>query len=210
MMKNKHTLELLQLTMLGAIVFVLAFTPFLGYIPLGVTKATIIHIPVIIGAIILGPKKGAILGALFGLTSLIMNTISPTVTSFVFSPFYSIGDVNGNFLSLVICFVPRILVGVVPYYVYQALKTRIKQTTSLAVAGLAGSLTNTILVMSLIYLFFAESYAAAKGVSVNALYGVIMSIIGINGVPEAILASVLTASITMAVFKITKQGKAVR
>ncbi|HAX72115.1 MAG TPA: ECF transporter S component [Firmicutes bacterium] len=209
-MKNKHTLELLQLTMLGAIVFVLAFTPFLGYIPLGVTKATIIHIPVIIGAIILGPKKGAILGALFGLTSLIMNTISPTVTSFVFSPFYSIGDVNGNFLSLVICFVPRILVGVVPYYVYQALKTRIKQTTSLAVAGLAGSLTNTILVMSLIYLFFAESYAAAKGVSVNALYGVIMSIIGINGVPEAILASVLTASITMAVFKITKQGKAVR
>ncbi|MEG2834325.1 MAG: ECF transporter S component, partial [Ruthenibacterium sp.] len=68
---SPKALDLAQLALFSAIVIVLAFTPFLGYIPLGITKATIIHIPVIIGSILLGPKKGAILGALFGATSLI-------------------------------------------------------------------------------------------------------------------------------------------
>ena len=71
--------------------------PILGYIPLGFTRATIIHIPVIIGSIILGPKYGAFLGFIFGLTSLVNNTFNPTVTSFVFTPFYSLGTYVGNF-----------------------------------------------------------------------------------------------------------------
>lgn len=85
-------LSLVQLALFTAIILALAFTPGLGYIPLGVTRATTIHLPVIIGSILLGPKKGAFLGGVFGLTSLINNTISPTVTSFTFSPFYSGGN----------------------------------------------------------------------------------------------------------------------
>ena len=60
-MSNKasaKTLGMVQLALLGALIFILAFTPFLGYIPLGVTRATIVHIPVIIGSLLLGPKKG--------------------------------------------------------------------------------------------------------------------------------------------------------
>ena len=79
--------SLVQMALFGAIIVLLAFTPFIGYIPLGFTKATIIHIPVILASLLLGPKKGAILGALFGLTSLISNTFQPTPTSFVFHPF---------------------------------------------------------------------------------------------------------------------------
>ena len=145
----EKTRQMVQMALLGAIILVMAFTPFLGYIPLGFTRATIIHIPVILGSLLLGPKKGAILGALFGVTSLINNTMNPTVTSFVFTPFYSIGETHGNFWSLVICFVPRILVGIVPYYVYRLvqkwLKNRKKgQVLSLSLAGLIGSLTNTL------------------------------------------------------------------
>lgn len=207
---SEKTLGLVQLALFGAIIFILAFTPFIGYIPLGVTRATIIHIPVIVGAILLGPKKGAILGALFGVTSLIQNTISPTATSFVFSPFYSVGDGGGNPLSLIICFVPRILIGVVSYYVYIGLKKLLKErkggeTLSLTIAGLAGSLTNTLLVMNLIYFLFGDSYAAAKGITVDTLYKVILTVIGINGVPEAILAAVLTAAICKALFKVQKR-----
>ena len=79
--------DLVLLALFAAIVLVLGFTP-LGFIPLVVIKATIVHIPVIIGSIVLGPKKGAILGALFGVCSLITNTVSPALTSFVFTPFY--------------------------------------------------------------------------------------------------------------------------
>ena len=68
------------LALFAAIIVVLAFTP-LGFIPLPFIKMTIIHIPVILGALLLGPKCGACLGFLFGLTSLINNTISPAITS---------------------------------------------------------------------------------------------------------------------------------
>ncbi|MEG1549091.1 MAG: ECF transporter S component [Ruthenibacterium sp.] len=205
---SPKALDLAQLALFSAIVIVLAFTPFIGYIPLGITKATIIHIPVIIGSILLGPKKGAILGALFGATSLISNTISPTLASFTFSPFYS----GGNFWSLVVCFVPRILVGVVPYFVYRGIKKlqkseKASEVLPLAVAGLAGSMTNTLLVMHLILLFFGDSYAQVKGVAVQALYGFILTIIGVNGVPEAIVAMLFTVVIVKALFRAGYRAK---
>ncbi len=203
---------MVQLALLGAIILVMAFTPFIGYIPLGFTRATIIHIPVILGSLLLGPKKGAMLGALFGITSLINNTINPTVTSFVFTPFYSLDGGQGNILSLVICFVPRILVGIVPYYVYQLLQKLMKnskkgQFVSLTAAGLAGSLTNTLLVMNMIFLFFNQSYAQANKLPANALYGFILSVIGINGVPEAIVAAIITVALGKVLLTLKEKNK---
>ena len=87
---------LVQAALFAALIILMAMVPFLGYIPLGFTRATIIHIPVILGALVLGPKKGAFLGLIFGLTSLINNTMNPTVTSFVFSPFYSLSEFSAQ------------------------------------------------------------------------------------------------------------------
>lgn len=199
---DTRTKTLTRLAILIAIILILNFTPFLGYIPLGFTRATIIHIPVIIGSIILGPKSGAFLGFVFGLTSLYTNTVSPTLTSFTFTPFYSFGVASGNLWSLwslVICFVPRILVGVVPHYVCKlAAKMKINNKIAYTLAGLFGSLTNTLLVMNMIYLFFGETYAAAKDVAASALYSAISSIIFINGIPEAIVAAILTVAVVSA------------
>ena len=105
---NTQVKGMVQVALFAALIIIMAFTPFLGYIPLGFTRATIIHIPVIIGAIVLGARKGAILGFVFGLTSLINNTMNPTATSFVFSPFYSLGEIHGGLGSIIICFLPRI------------------------------------------------------------------------------------------------------
>ena len=199
----RNTVKLVQLSLLAAIIVLLASVPNLGYIVLGPIRATTLHIPVIIGAILLGPKEGAILGAVFGLTSLFNNTFNPTPTSFVFSPFYSLGETGGNFWSLVICFVPRILVGVFPYYIYTALTRRISskkgETFALALAGFVGSITNTLLVMHFIYLFFGSSYAAVRNIAESALYTAILTIIGTNGVPEAIVAMILVVAIVRAV-----------
>ena len=96
-----------QVALFAALIVLMAFTPFLGYIPLGFTRATIIHIPVIIGSLLLGPKKGAGLGFVFGLTSFINNTINPTVTSFVFTPFYSLGEYSGGVGSMIYLFCPQ-------------------------------------------------------------------------------------------------------
>ncbi len=208
--KSSSTTALVQLALFSAIVILLAFTPFIGYIPLGVVKATTIHIPVIIGSIILGPKRGAILGFIFGLTSLINNTINPSLTSFVFTPFYSFGNTNGNFFSLIICFVPRIMVGVVPYYVYKFI-TKFLSGTSIAciIAGICGSLTNTILVMGMIYLFFGQSYSVAYSIAQSKaetmLYSAILAVVFINSIPEAIIAAIITTFIVKAI-KSSRKG----
>ena len=101
------TMSMVQVAIFGAVICVMAFTPFL------------VHIPVIIASLLMGPKKGGDLGFLFGLTSFINNTMNPTPTSFVFTPFYSIAGVSGGWGSVIICFLPRILVGIIPYYVYK-------------------------------------------------------------------------------------------
>lgn len=197
---------LVQAALFAALIILMAMVPFLGYIPLGFTRATIIHIPVILGALVLGPKKGAFLGLIFGLTSLINNTMNPTVTSFVFSPFYSLGEIHGGIGSIIICFLPRILVGIIPYYVYRFMtkiteKWKSSMIFSLGVCGVIGSLTNTLLVMNLIFVFFKDAYAMANGVASNAVYGFILSVIGINGVPEAIVAGVLVAFVGRVLLK---------
>ncbi len=204
-MKKTNVLPMVQLALFAALIFLMAFTPFVGYIPLGFTRATIIHIPVIIGSIVLGPVQGGFLGFLFGLTSLINNTINPTATSFVFSPFISLGETSGNLFSLLICFVPRILVGVVPHYIYRLTNKRLGQAPSLVLSGLFGSLTNTLLVMHMILLFFGRQYAAANNTAYEAIYLFILSIIGINGVPEAIVAAILTLTICKALLAFQKK-----
>ena len=205
------TKDMVTTAMFVAIILAMSFVPYLGYIPLGLVNATIIHIPVIIGAILLGPARGAFLGGIFGLTSMINNTFNPNLTSFVFSPFYSLGNVHGNFKSLMICFVPRILIGVVAYYVYTGIVKLVKKKKNDGKAAghdwrrwCAGALTNTLLVMNGIYFLFGSSYANAKGIATDAPYGVILSVIGTQGVPEAIVAAVLTAAIGKALLHIRR------
>ena len=82
--RRASTVKMVQLALLSAIMVVLAVTP-LGMINLGFINATTLHIPVIVGAILLGPKAGAFLGGVFGLISLITNTIRPNLSSFAFS-----------------------------------------------------------------------------------------------------------------------------
>ncbi len=187
------TKRLVQLSLLSAIILILASTP-LGYIPLGFMNATTIHIPVILGSILLGPQYGAFLGFVFGLSSLVKSTLEPTVTSFIFTPFYTLGSTSGNFWSLVICFVPRILTGITPYYTYLMIKKRSKKLALIS-AGIVGSLTNTILVLGGVYVFFGTSFAAVMAVPIQALFSVIISIVAINGIPEAIIAGLLTVAI---------------
>lgn len=193
-----------------AIIIIMAFVPFLGYIPLGFMNATIIHIPVIVGAIFLGPKSGAFLGLVFGLTSVWKATTAPNVTSFVFSPFTNVSLNGVSFLNVVgstiIPIVPRILIGVFAFYVYHWLlkiwKNR-KRNLALIIAGVAGSMTNTLLVMNFIYLFFGARYAEASGQAFKGLYMVILGVIFMNGVPEAILAGILTLAITRALMTLS-------
>lgn len=207
-MKWNRTRKLVVFAMFGALIFLLAFTP-VGFIQLGFIKATIIHIPVIIGSVLLGPAMGAGLGFLFGVTSFISNTMTPAVSSFAFSPFIPVpGTTGGSALALLVCFLPRILVGITPWLIYRGLQRLTKnrlQTAALAVAGVGGAMTNTLFVMHLIYFLFQDAYATVQGVSSQAVYGIISSIIVANGIPEALVAGILTAAVCKALMVTLKR-----
>ena len=203
--KNTNTRWMVSVALMAAIVILLANTP-LGMIQLPIIKATTVHIPVIIGAILLGPLAGAILGAVFGACSLISNTMTPTLLSFAFSPFMSTTGLIGAAKAIWISVGCRILIGVVSGWLWILFKKikmnkKIYQVIALAITGFVGSMVNTITVMGSIYILFAKQYAEVKEVAVTAVWGLIMTTVTASGIPEAIAAAILVAVITKVLLK---------
>lgn len=209
--KQKHssTREMVLTALFTAIILIMAFTP-LGLIDLPLIKATILHVPVIIGGILLGPRAGGFFGLIFALTSLFKNTTAPALLSFAFSPLIPVpGAGKGSLWALVICFVPRILCGVLPYYVYKGLHrllsrkdTSLSKTLPLVVAGALGAVVNTVVVMGLIRLVLADGFASAKNIPIDAVSGAIMAIVLANGVPETLASAVLTPAVCLPIMKV--------
>lgn len=203
--KKTDTRWMVSVALMAAIVIVLANTP-LGMIQLPIIKATTVHIPVIIGAILLGPLAGGILGGVFGVCSLISNTTAPTLLSFAFSPFMSTTGLVGAVKAIWISVGCRILIGVAAgwlWILFKKLKMNQKglQLVALAIAGFVGSMVNTITVMGSIYILFAQQYAEAKDVAVTAVWGLVMGTVTASGIPEAIAAAILVAVITKVLLK---------
>ena len=211
--RNQSIHDLVILALFTAIIFLMNNTP-LGYIDLPIIKATLIHVPVIIGSVLLGPRKGAFLGGMFGLTSIIKNTMTPSALSFAFSPLIPVyGSDHGSPWAVVICFIPRILVGVTPWLVAQGLKklTHDKaalRPVTLGVAGAVGAFTNTALVMGLIYVAFKDAYALLQGVDSSAVIGLILGVVAGNGIPEAVVAIILTPAVCIPLMRVLKRSTA--
>jgi len=199
--KKHDTRYMVSVGLMAAIVVILANTP-LGMIQLPIVKATTVHIPVIIGAILLGPTAGAILGGVFGICSLISNTMAPTLLSFAFSPFMSTTGIPGAIKAIWVSVGCRILIGLAAGWLWRLLKKiKLNQIVSLAVTGFVGSMVNTVTVMGSIYLLFAQQYAEAKDVAVTAVWGLIMGTVTASGIPEAIAAAVIVAVVGKVLLK---------
>jgi uncharacterized membrane protein len=196
---SRKTLFLAQFAMLLAIEAIVCFTP-LGSLPaIGPVVATLSTVPVIITAILLGTGSGSAMGFFFGLFSFCVWTFTPpSPIAFLFTPFYTLGSVRGNFWSLVICFAPRILAGTVTGLCFgflTRLKCKCKPVFAYSISGILGSLTNTFLVLGGIYVFFGKSYATVIGQSFNALLGLIGLTILTSGIPEAAIGAVAAYAI---------------
>ncbi len=207
MKKQRHdTRWMVSVALMAAIVIVLANTP-LGMIQLPIIKATTVHIPVIIGAVLLGPSAGAILGAVFGICSLISNTMAPTLLSFAFSPFMSTSGIPGALKAIWVSVGCRILIGVAAGWLW-ILFTRLKvnQIIALPIVGFIGSMVNTITVMGSIYLLFAQQYAEAKEVAVTAVWGLVIGTVTASGIPEAIAAAILVLALGKVLISVFKKS----
>ena len=206
--QKRDTRWLVQLALMAAIIVVLANTP-LGMIQLPIIKATTIHIPVILGAILMGPLAGGILGGVFGICSMVSNTVAPVITSFAFSPFLSTTGLAGAVKAIWICLGCRILIGVVAGWLWVGLRrVHLPEMAALPIVGFVGSMVNTVCVMGSIYLLFAQQYAKAQNVGMTAVFGLIMGTVVASGIPEAIAAAVLVAVIGKALCAVFRRAGA--
>lgn len=207
-MKHKRdTKRLALLGMLIAVLLVMGMTG-IGFIPLPVIKATTMHIPVILGAILLGPTAGAILGGAFGLCSIWANTITPGLLSFAFSPFMSTTGFPGMVKSVWIALGCRILFGWLAGWIWKLLqKLKMHDMAALPVTAAVSTVCHTLLVMGSIYILLAQQYAAAKNVAVSAVFGLVMGTVTASGIPEAIVAAVLVTAIGKALLRFTAASK---
>ncbi len=190
--KNK-TFRLVIRAILLAIIIVQAMVPWLGFIPLGFISLTIIHITVIVAAVVLGPKDGMVIGLFWGVATIIRAYAMPT------TPFDTL-----VFTNPVISVVPRILVGLVAGVVFHLIYRRYGSVVvSSAIAGVLGSLVNTVLVLGFMGLFYTGATAEAYGVDSSLLFKTLAGIAAINGIPEAIGAGIITPLIAKALFSAT-------
>lgn len=171
-MPQDRTRKIVITGILGAISVFLGITRW-GFLPwFGGISITIMHIPVIIGAILEGPVVGIAIGLIFGLFSMIQAAVAPNFPTDVW------------FTNPVLSILPRLFIGPVAWLVWTALKRW--PVVGMIAAGIAGSLTNTILVLGVIVLMGLLPWQAALGVGVA------------NGLPEAAVSTVLIVAVVAA------------
>lgn len=199
--RSQRTLYLAQIAILAAILFLLEITG-LGFLRIGPVSMTIMMVPVIIGAIVLGPLAGAILGAVFGFTSF-------SQALFAKDPLGA-ALLGVNPMGMVITtIVARVLMGWLCGLVYRALqKTRLKNNAALVFSSLSGALLNTLLFMSMFLFFFFQTpqiqeIALSLGASNAFLFAV--ALVGWQGLAEAGLSALLGSTISAALLQVVRR-----
>lgn len=183
----------MQLSVLVAIMLLLEATG-LGYIKTAGIEFTIMMVPVIVGAVILGPGSGAILGGMFGLTSFWEALSAKSVfgaTILGINPFYAI----------LVCMVPRILMGWLCGLIFRAMFKALKENVlSFAVASLSGALLNTVFFMTLLLLLFGNTdYIMGFRGEANIITFVFL-FVGIQGLVEMLVCFFIGTAICKAVY----------
>ena len=204
MNKHKRIRDLVLFSILVAVIIVMAFTP-IGYIRipgLGL-EITLLVIPVVIGAINLGPLYGTGLGFAFGLSSFIQ--------CFGFSAFGATLLGINPFLTAFLCIVPRTLMGFLVALIFKFLNNVFKKDIyAHIIACVSGALLNTILFMTCFCLFFYETefvqgFRDALG-SQNAFMFVIL-FVGINGLVEAVVNFIIGAVVSKSLYYVFSDKK---
>lgn len=192
-MKNKKTRRIAVAGMLAAVCLLLNLTS-IGIIPIPPAGIAIIHIPVIVGAVLEGLGTGLFLGLVFGLSSIWSAIMRPMPLSPIF-------------LDPLVAVLPRLLVPVAAYFAYKLgrrLFSRLNGGDTLAagLGAIAGTLTNTVLVLTAIYIRHGDQFASAMGITPEQTLGGLAAIGLSNGSLEVTAALIITMAVYKAVARV--------
>ena len=194
-MKNKKpfsTRRVVVAGMLAAMIVILDVTG-IGMLRLGFGAAvTFFCLPVLIGVMTEGLFIGLLMGCAFGVISFVQAFSSPE-------------PLAPLFMNPLVSVVPRLMIPIVAWLVLKALRpvsnvSEKKRAMVRAAAALAGSLTNTVLVLSMAFLMVVLG-TAIEGMSTAVVGGILVSLILTNGLPEALCMALIVPPIMSALDK---------
>ena len=189
MNRRQSIQRITRLGILMGLIILMTFIPNIGYIQTGVFSITTIHIPVLIGAALMGPIGGLVLGLTWGLTSYFYALTLGTIEAMIF-------------LNPMVSIVPRVLVGLIVSYTTLALdKVNVKEVLKYGLVAGIGTLSNTILVLSSIFIFASEGVLSFN----QAFSTIITIIISTNGLLELFAAVIIVPAVVKAIRKISPQ-----
>lgn len=197
-MKSTKVSTLVRLALLSAIIVIMAFTP-LGFLNVGPFAITFITIPVIIGAITMGPTAGLFLGGMFGLMSFIQ--------CFQGSLLGSVLLTINPFLTFFNCMVPRLLMGWLCGLLYRALNRSGKDSiAAVGTASISGALMNTVFFMTSFILCFGNTEYVQNMQGGMNVFAFLVGMVGVNGVVEAVSCAVIGTAVSKPLLKFIKKG----
>lgn len=188
-MKSKFNVK--QLTLLGmliAILLLMSFTP-LGYLNIGPLAITFNVIPVAIAALALGPAGGLIAGFVFGLTSF-LQCLGIGGLSLMGSTLFGINP----FFSIILCFVPRMLDGLLLGFIFRGV-SRLNRVAACFVTGFSAAFLNTAFFMSTLVLLFGRTDYVQGMMNGQNVLVFICTFVGINAVCEMISSTLITGAV---------------
>ena len=201
-MKNRPNVRwLTQLALLAAILLVMYYTP-LGYLQIGPLSASLLTVPVAIGAMTMDPLAGAILGGIFGATSFIQMVEGKSAMG------AALFGVN-PFGAFVVSFVARVLEGLCTALIFNALRKAMPKKEKLCcfLGGLAAPALNTAFFMGFLVLIFynceyVQNLAGTLGAT-NAFMFIVL-LVGVQAVIEWLICGVVASAVTVPVRKYLK------
>lgn len=195
MKKNFNTKQLTVLGLLTAVLLIMAYTP-LGYLNIGPLAITLNIIPVALAAITLGPVGGAVIGAVFGLTSF-LQCIGVGGTSAMGVILFDINPI----LAFIQRFVPRVLDGFLLGYIFKGIRKLTNVHVSCFVTGFCSAFLNTAFFMTALVLLFGNSDYVQGLINGQNILIFICSFVGINAVFEMLASTIITGIVGFALFK---------
>lgn len=201
-MNREKTLRLVQYALVIAVIMLLGVFN-IGYINVGAIEITIVHIPVIVGAILFGAKGGAVFGFIFGLSSLLRAFKAPTMLSMLLLGVDTGFGWYNLLLIVMVIFVPRILVGIVAGLISHSLLPRMKSNVgAIAVSAAAGTLTNTVFFLGLLYILAVDMLASAFGTTAAGVATLLFTVTGlVNGGIELAAAVIICVAVCKPLMK---------
>jgi uncharacterized membrane protein len=188
------------LGLLTAILMVLSMTP-LGYLNIGPLAISFNMIPVAVGAAALGPVGGAVLGAVFGMTSFLQclgigGSSAMGVILFDINPLFA-------FLQR---FLPRLITGFTVGIIYKIVRRFCKVGIAGGVAGFFAALLNTVLFMGALILLYGNTQYLTDLIAGRNIIVFVCTFVGINAVAELVVSTLVTGALCTALERARLMG----